>query len=469
MFWLVEANSHWLLFSHARLLTYRETEWKPLFQNIFRRYKAMTNQPIAGFDVSKYFSEMCVLTPDNKVFARMKVHHNVADMKKACSILKNAEKEFGMIPSLIMEATGHYHRLLFHFLKNAGYEVVVVNPIQTDSIKNIGVRKVKNDKIDAYRIALLYRLKELHSTNMPVDAVCDIRSLCRQYHDLSDDLTVYKNRLVAILDQIFPGFQHIFGKVSSCTALEVLSRYPTPDALLAASNDELVRTISSVSRKGLKWAIEKCNRLIELAHEVQPLFIRYSSNIHILNTTIQVMEALQRSLKTVESQIVQIIRSNPVVLGQAIGLLCTIPGIDTIIAATILGEIGDLTAFKSPKQLVAFFGIDPTLKDSGQFKSSRNKMSKRGSKYLRRVLYTSAMVSVSRKRNNELNNPVLLEYYKNKCLSKPKKVALVAVMHKLVYIIFAVLRDQKPFELRSPEQHKQLLISRSKKQHTSAA
>ena len=413
----------------------------------------MINQPIAGFDVSKYFSEMCVLTPDNKIFARMKVHHNVPDMKKACSILKNAEKEFGMIPSLIMEATGHYHRLLFHFLKNAGYEVVVVNPIQTDSIKNIGVRKVKNDKVDAYRIALLYRLKELHATNMPVDAICDIRSLCRQYHDLSDDLTVYKNRLVSIIDQVFPGFQHIFGKVSCSTALQILSKYPTPDTLLTVSKDELIHTISLVSRKGLKWALEKYNKLIQLAQEVQPLFIRYSSNIYILNTTIQVIEALQQSLKTVEAQINQIIRDNPVVLGQAIALLCTIPGIDIIIASTLLGEIGDFSAFKSPKQLVAFFGIDPTLKDSGQFKSSKNKISKRGSKYLRRVLYTSAMVSVSRKRNNELNNPILLEYYKNKSLSKPKKVALVAVMHKLVYIIFAVLRDQKAFEFRLPEQH----------------
>ncbi|QSQ08112.1 hypothetical protein H0A61_00432 [Koleobacter methoxysyntrophicus] len=124
---------------------------------------------------------MCILGPDNKVFARMRVHHNVSDFKKACGLLKRAEKEFDMIPLIIMEATGHYHRLLFRFLKNAGYKVIVVNPIQTDSIKNISVRKVKNDKVDAYRIAILYRLKELRPTNMPVEAISDIRNLCRQY------------------------------------------------------------------------------------------------------------------------------------------------------------------------------------------------------------------------------------------------------------------------------------------------
>ena len=50
-------------------------------------------------------------------------------------------------------------------------------------------------------------------------------------------------------------------------------------------------------------------------------------------------------------------------------------------------------------------------------------------------------------------NPVLLSYYEKKCKNKPAKVALAASMHKLVFIIFAVLRDQKSFELKTPEQH----------------
>ena len=51
------------------------------------------------------------------------------------------------------------------------------------------------------------------------------------------------------------------------------------------------------------------------------------------------------------------------------------------------------------------------------------------------------------------SNPILADYYERKCLEKPKKVALAAVMHKLTDIIFAILRDQKPFELRTPEQY----------------
>lgn len=55
-------------------------------------------------------------------------------------------------------------------------------------------------------------------------------------------------------------------------------------------------------------------------------------------------------------------------------------------------------------------------------------------------------------------NPVLLAYYEEKCKSKPHKVIMCAVMHKICNIIFAILRDQEPFELRQQEQHAQRLI-----------
>lgn len=65
----------------------------------------------------------------------------------------------------------------------------------------------------------------------------------------------------------------------------------------------------------------------------------------------------------------------------------------------------------------------------------------------------SAVTAVGKNSTGVYNNPVLAEFYQRKCLFKPKKVALCAVMNKMVHIIFAVLRDQKPFELREPEEH----------------
>ena len=88
-------------------------------------------------------------------------------------------------------------------------------------------------------------------------------------------------------------------------------------------------------------------------------------------------------------------------------------------------------------------------------------MSKRGSRFLRRVLFTTALANIRKKSNDEVYNPVLYKYYRKKCISKPKMVALGAVMHKLIDIIFAVLRDKKPFVLRTPEEHARMLIAKN--------
>ena len=81
-------------------------------------------------------------------------------------------------------------------------------------------------------------------------------------------------------------------------------------------------------------------------------------------------------------------------------------------------------------------------------------MSKRGSPLARRVIHTMALVSIGLTRKGVANNSVLRDYSLSKCQSKPKMVALGAVMHKVCNIIFAILRDEKPFAVISPVQHK---------------
>lgn len=136
-----------------------------------------------------------------------------------------------------------------------------------------------------------------------------------------------------------------------------------------------------------------------------------------------------------------------------VDLLDEIPGVGFLTAATLIAEIGDFSLFNSPKALTAFFGIDPSVNQSGKFNCDRNKISKRSTRIGRRVLYTVAMASIGTTRNGQEINPVLREFYTSKCVSKKKKVALVAVMHKLLHYIFAVLREQKPYELKKPEDH----------------
>ena len=137
-----------------------------------------------------------------------------------------------------------------------------------------------------------------------------------------------------------------------------------------------------------------------------------------------------------------------------IHLIETIKGAGFLTAVALMCEIGDFSVFKKPKQLFAYFGLDPAVRDSGKFSGTNVSMSKRGSRLARRVIHTIALINIGKSRSGAAHNPVLMQYYQSKCNSKPKMVALGAVMHKVCNIVFAVLRDEKPFEIISPETHK---------------
>ena len=426
----------------------------------------MNQAPVAGIDVGKRFSEMAVLSPSNEVCARIRINHDsYSNFERAFELLRKAEKDFAAKPVVVMESTGHYHKILFQSLIKIGYQVCVVNPIQTDSIKNIRVRKVKNDKVDARRIALLYRFEQLRGTNIPAEDIDCLRSLCRHYYKLSDQVTAYKNRLLSIVDQLFLSFTDVFKDVASATSLAILEKYPTPEDILSADKDSLITLIKKISRQGLKWAAGRYELLCEKARCFSPLSIDSIANTAMLKANISMIRTLEQSLKealeAVHKLLVQDSSKEMPLLSLAIDTLCSIPGIELLTAATIVAEIGVFSSFSKPGKLVAYFGIDPSVNMSGQFEGTKNKMSKRGSRFLRRVLFTTALANIRKKSNGEVNNPVLYEYYHKKCISKPKMVALGAVMHKLIDIIFAVLRDRKPFVLRTPEEHAKMLISKN--------
>ena len=122
-------------------------------------------------------------------------------------------------------------------------------------------------------------------------------------------------------------------------------------------------------------------------------------------------------------------------------IIQSIPGIGGKIAATILSEIGDIDQFNHPKKLVAYSGIDPRVHESGQFKATINRITKRGSSSLRKSLYNAVQCGITKNRN-----PKLRAYYdKKREEGKPHKVAIIACANKLIHWIYAILKSKKAF------------------------
>lgn len=120
-------------------------------------------------------------------------------------------------------------------------------------------------------------------------------------------------------------------------------------------------------------------------------------------------------------------------------LLRSIDGIGQVSSSTFMGEMGDVSRYKSVKNLVSRVGIAPKERQSGTSLHSRSVISRRGNAEVRHVLYMATLVATQR-------NQVIKAYYK-KLLDrgKCKKVALIACMRKLIHIIWGVLTHRQAF------------------------
>ena len=233
---------------------------------------------------------------------------------------------------------------------------------------------------------------------------------------------------------------------------------PTPEKLLNANESLLAKVICEAGNKGPKFGAEKAAKLREAAGSAQVIGVRSASNASLIKNVLDIIEGLLAAIQRIEREKKELVTQDTR-LDEDVKLLCSIPGIGFSSAVVIAAEMGNISLFGKPKQLAAYFGLDPGERQSGTFKGRKSKLSKRGSPQVRAALHMAAVSSVSQNRDGTYRNTVLAEYYERKCAEKPCKVARVAVMRKLSNIIYAVLRDRRAFELRTPQEHMALLAA----------
>lgn len=403
--------------------------------------------PVVGIDVAKEFCYAAILTPDSRVFTKpTKIINDENGWDGMIELFKKAEKAFNEKPTILLESTGHFSESLVHFLIKNDYRVFLINPLQSHSIKTSGIRKAKTDKLDCLDIARLYFLVDINEYVMPSEYISNLKILTRTYFHLSEQRVLIINQLTAALDQAMPNFTKVFSGIHTKTVIELLLIYNSPDSLLKAKRDDIVNLIKKSSRKLLSYANEKYDMLMACAKSAKRIGIS-------LDALYQIISIYAGNLKHIDGQLLKLEKAvdNLSINIPSIKLLKTIPGIGDKLAPIIAAEIGDISRFNSAKQLVAYCGIDPSVKQSGNFIGNKNKFTKRGSSYIRKALYMAAVISVKHK-NEKYTNKVIYQYYQKKIQSKAKKQAIGAIMNKLVHIIFSVLKNGHEFVSITPEQ-----------------
>lgn len=214
---------------------------------------------------------------------------------------------------------------------------------------------------------------------------------------------------------------------------QVLYELSSPEAINALPTEKLAQFLSEKSRGRLR--LEKAEKLKQAAANSFGITLAQDAYLFQLRSMLEQLMFLETQVEEVDQQIEQRMK-------QLDCVILTIPGISFTNGATILGEIGDISRFSTPKKLVAYAGIDASVTQSGEFEASRNVMSKRGSPYLRKALFSAALVASN-------NDPTLKAFYQKK-ISEGKRhfTAVGAVARKLCYIVHAILKNNEAYKIQ---------------------
>jgi len=381
-----------------------------------------------GIDIAKHIHYACITDSDGVMHSEpFPFENNISGFKFLLSHVKYFNKDIVIFG---MESTAHYSNNLSNYLLSNSYRVGVINPIQTHALRKTRIRDAKNDKIDSMIICRALAL-DLHTEVSLNDALAELKDLCRAYQNIKTMRSRTKIQYVTYLDQSFPELSNYFkGNPHINTAYQLLKAYPLPSKINKVRIDSLAKLLHKASHG--RYSKDKAIELKELC--LSTVGIQRDSLGFQIQQAIEQIELYSKQIEEIKNNIEMIVLSlnSPIM---------SIPGMGLIQAAIILSSIKNITLFSSPSKVLAYAGLDPTVRQSGNFKATTTRMSKRGSGMLRWALIYSAF-------NVSLNNKTFKAYYDLKrSQGKSHYNALGHVAHKLVRVIYKLLSTNTTFKI----------------------
>lgn len=386
---------------------------------------------LVGIDIGKNRHSYCIFKPETGEL--LKDPEFFSNDKEGFGIILQSIRTYDKKDILIgMEDTGHYHFALLKYLLDRSYTVALINPTTTDLQRRLEGSISKNDKLDAITICNVlsssskkkpYRISKITSFDM-----YEQRQLTRHHHNLKEELNVYTNRLQKCIDIVFPEFNSLFNSKYGKVYMDILENFGS--AYTITKTD--IRTI----RKCFEFK-GRGNR-IELSAEDLKETAKKSIGIYSVSDEIQIKH-LVRQIRLIEEQIKEIDKKIEEFSKSNNSPILSIPGISHFSGTSILAELGDINNFSNFKQIIKYAGVAPLHYESSQFNAPHTKISKKGSKYLRKTLYQIILPVIE-------FNPVFKKYYDLKISQgKSPRCAQGHCVRKLLRLIFHLLKTNTKF------------------------
>ncbi|WP_257788222.1 IS110 family RNA-guided transposase [Ferroplasma acidiphilum] len=314
-----------------------------------------------------------------------------------------------------MESTSIYHVNLYNYLIENSRSAIILNSLETKLLKSSRIRKNKTDKIDAEAIAKYIIIRKNNIITMDKNTentYTNLKEYVYTYIRINRKITMAKNQLIVDMDLLYPGLTAV-ANVNSKYFMEIISNI---DQII--ENNYKIKYISDSKHS-----------------EIRNILINSNTNNAVkydIDINIETLELLNKQLMKTKNIIEDEYNSMD-------SKIKTIPGIGTITGSIILSSIGDINRFDSIIKLRAYSGMDPVVKQSGDYNIT-SKISKRGNPLIRYALYLSTVSAIR-------FNPVIKRYYTRKKNDGMKgNKLLIACSNKLLNIIYSVLKNNKDFE-----------------------
>lgn len=283
---------------------------------------------------------------------------------------------------------------LYDRLTAEGHLCVVAAP---SMIPKVPGQRVKTNRLDSQKLSEHLRGGQLKSVHVPSQSYRQLRQLVQLRDTFVQDLVATKLRVKALL------------------LLEGLEFPPAP--------------------AGSQWSLIVRGKLKKVSCSSA---VRFKLD--------QLMESLESTEKRVVQTIKEIRRfyQQDPELCQAMRHLKSIPGIGEIVASHLLARVGDPQQIGNVRQLAGFIGLVPTERSTGD-RVARGHITRSGDGRLRSKLIQAAWSAIRQ-------DPELREFYRSVYQRHPRdraaRKAIVAVARKLTTRIYAVLKQQRPYEVR---------------------
>jgi transposase len=384
---------------------------------------------VVGVDVSK--DSFCGAGLDRKGTRLFSLECSM-DVDGFAKFFKAISAHQGDLSAVVvgMESTGCYHINLFSFLTSHGIRAVVINPLLIANFAKLALRKTKTDKKDALTIAQFLFAHQDKISQMSVSQdLQDMRDLARERESLSHLISATKTELKRVLQTIFPELERLCS-IYTGTMLEFLQQFPSARLVKLAKRQAIVKALEPRG-PGNRISSFTASDIIKLAKSsIGTVSPAKEAILRGKISTLLHLEGRRDELTTMLTDYCQSL------IVEDLEIVTSVPGISDGTATTFLAE------FATHKHLIAYAGIDPTVFQSGKYEGM-SKISKRGNKHLRRVLWLMTV-------NVIMRNEYFGAYYKKKkAAGLPYKKAVFATMHKLVRMLFAMLEQREYYAVPS--------------------